>query len=62
MIKVSCELEDYSTPLMPCIKIHNSWISKRLVELEIEGKRYTLEGRDLISAVENCMNTNTLHQ
>ena len=60
MIKVTCQLEDYSSPVMPCIKVHNNWISKRLVELEVDGKRYTVDGRDLITAVENCMNINSL--
>lgn len=60
MVKVSCQLEDYSTPPMPYIYVHNNWITKRNVELEIDGKRYTVNGRDLITAVENCMNTNSL--
>lgn len=60
MIKVTCELSDYSDPAMPCIKVHNNWISKRRVELEVDGKRYTVDGHDLITAVENCMSTNNL--
>ena len=60
MIKVTCQLEDYSSPAMPCIKVHNNWISKRQVELEVDGKRYIVDGSDLITAVENCMNTNSL--
>ncbi len=59
MIKVSCQLEDYSNPPMPYIKVHNHWFSKQNVELEVDGKRYTVNGRDLITAVENCINTNS---
>ena len=60
MVKVTCQLEDYSTPAKPSIKIHNHWNTKRMVEIEIDGKRYTVCGSDLITAVENCMNTNSL--
>lgn len=60
MIKVSCQLEDYSTPPRPPVFVHNHWSTKRLVELEVDGTRYTVDGRDLIQAVENAMNTNSL--
>ena len=40
MIKVTCQLEDYSSPTMPSIKVHNDWRTKRNVELEVDGKRY----------------------
>ena len=60
MIKVTCQLEDYSSPAMPSIKVHNHWNTKRQIELEVDGKRYTVDGQDLITAVENCMNTNSL--
>ena len=60
MIKVTCQLEDYSSPTMPSIKVHNDWRTKRNVELEVDGKRYTVNGQDLIQAVQNCMATNLL--
>ena len=60
MIKVTCQIEDYSNPAMPNIKVHNNWLTKRQVELEVDGKRYTVDGRELILAVENCMNTGAL--
>ena len=60
MVRVTCQLDDYSQPAKPTIRVHNHWNSKRFVELEVEGKRYTVLGRDLITAVENCMNTNNL--
>ena len=60
MIKVTCQLEDYSSPAMPNIKVHNNWCTKKNVELEVDGKRYTVNGQDLIQAVQNCMATNLL--
>lgn len=60
MVRVTCELDDYSTPAQPSIRVHNHWNSKRFVELEIDSKRYTVSGNDLIEAIKNCMNTNSL--
>ncbi len=34
MVKITCQIEDYSNPSMPCIKVHNSWLTKRQVEIE----------------------------
>lgn len=61
MIKVTCQLEDYSSPAMPSIKVHSSWNTKRNVDLEVDGKKYTVNGNDLIQAVQNAMNTNSLY-
>lgn len=60
MIKVTCQLDDYSSLSMPSIKVHNNWNTKRNVDLEIDGERYTVNGYDLIQAVQNAMNTNSL--
>ncbi len=60
MIKVTCQLEDYSSPAMPSIKVHNNWNTKRNVDIEVDGKCYTVDGNDLIQAVQNAMNTNSL--
>lgn len=60
MIKVTCEVPDYSDPAQPSIKVHNNWNTKRMVEVEIDGKYYTVDGRDLITAIENCMSSNSL--
>ncbi len=60
MIKVTCQLQDYSSPAMPQIKVHSHWNTKRNVELEVDGKRYTVNGEDLITAVQNCMATNSI--
>ena len=58
MIKVSCELRDYSVPAKANIRVHSHWNSNRLVELEVNGERFTVNGGDLIEAVKNCSNTN----
>lgn len=57
MIKVTCELKDYSEPVKPEIRVHSHWNYNDLVELEVKGERYTVNGRDLITAVENAMKT-----
>ena len=55
-MKVTCEIKDYSDPAQPEIKVHNAWNCKdKMVELEVNGKRYTVKGRELIGAVEKCL-------
>ena len=55
-IKVTCEINDYSEPSQPCIKVHNHWNYKYLVEIEVDGKRHTVDGHELKQAVDNAMN------
>lgn len=50
-MKVTCEINDYSKPAQPCIKIHNAWGDSGKVELEIKGERYVVKADELISAV-----------
>lgn len=56
-MKITCELRDYSEPAQPSIKVNAHWNLQRFVELEIEGKKYTVLGQELIEAVKNCMNS-----
>ena len=58
MIKVTCQLTDYSNPAKPEIKVHNYWNGNKYVEVEVDGDRYVVSGTDMIEAVKNCMNTN----
>lgn len=59
MIKVTCELQDYSEPRKASVRIHNHWNVGNLVEIEINGKeRFAVNGDELIRAVNNCMNNN----
>lgn len=56
-VKVTCEIEEYSDNRKPNIRIHSHWNSNGFVELEIDGKRYTVVGKQLKTAIDNCMNT-----
>ena len=60
MIKVTCQLDDYSEPSKPSIKVHNHWNNSNLIELEVDGVRYTVSASDLIAAINNATNTNNL--
>ena len=53
-MKVTCEINDYSTPAMEEIKIHNAWADENCVVIEADGKRYTVNADELISAVQKC--------
>lgn len=57
MIKVTCEIGDYSQPRNPNIKIHSHWNNNSLIELEVEGVRYAVDGKELKRTIDNCMNT-----
>lgn len=56
-LKVTCRLNDYSEPAMPSVIINAHWNNQKLVELEVDGKKYTVDGEQLKKAVDNCMNT-----
>lgn len=56
-LKVTCRLDDYSEPAMPSVLIHSHWNDEELVKLEVDGKKYTVDGEQLKKAVDNCMNT-----
>lgn len=56
-LKVTCRLDDYSEPSMPSIIINSHWNDKDLVVLEVGEKKYTVSGRQLRKAIDNCMNT-----
>lgn len=55
-IKVTCEVPELSDTTKAIIRVHNHWNRKDLVEIEVDGKRYTVEGNGLENAVDNCMN------
>ena len=54
-MKVTVEINDYSKPSQPCIRVHNSWYDGSKVELEVKGERYIVSGEELISAVKRAM-------
>lgn len=53
-MKVTCEIEDYSNPAQPCIRVHNAWHDGSKVEVEIKGERYTVSADELISAIKRA--------
>ena len=54
-MKVTCEINDYSNPAKPHIRVHNAFAYGDHVELEVEGQRYEVDGEELISAVRRCL-------
>ena len=53
-MKVTVEIRDYSNPAKPCIKVHNAYNDGSKVELEVDGKRYTVCAEELISAIQRA--------
>ena len=53
-MKVTIELNDYSKPAMPNIRVHSSMFSSKEVELEVDGKRYVVNAEELVSAVNRA--------
>ena len=53
-MKVTVEINDYSKPSQPCIRVHNSWCDGSKVELEVKGERYTVSADELISAIKRA--------
>ena len=54
-MKITCEINDYSKPAKPRIRIHSSWSHGEMVELEVGDERFTVDGEELISAIKRCM-------
>ena len=55
-IKVTCEVSECSDTAKGRILVHNHWNRKDLVEIEVDGKRYTVDGESMKTAIDNCMN------
>lgn len=53
-MKVTIEIQDYSDPAQPCIRVHSVWQDGKKVELEIDGKRYTVLADELVSAISKA--------
>lgn len=53
-MKVTVEINDYSKPAQPCIRVHNSWCDGSKVELEVKGERFTVSADELISAIQRA--------
>ena len=57
-IKVTCEVQTYDNSAKPSIRVHSHWFDDKQVEIEVDGKRYTVVGKDLITAIEDAMSVN----
>ena len=57
-LKVTVEINEYSNPTKSLIRVHNHWNDGNMVELEVNGERYSVKGDDLKSAVSRCMQDN----
>lgn len=57
MLKVTCEVGTYNDQAKPSVKVHNHWNNDNLVELEVNGERIVVKGKELKEAINNCMNT-----
>lgn len=55
-VKVTCEINTYNEPAKPSIRLHSHWNRDAFVELEIDGTKYVINGKELKIAVDNCMN------
>lgn len=55
-IKVTCEVPECSNTGKENIRVHNHWNRKDLVEIEVGGKSYAVNGNNIKTAVDNCMN------
>jgi hypothetical protein len=53
-MKVTVEINDYSKPTQPCIRVHNAWSDGSKVELEVKGERFTVSAEELISAIQRA--------
>lgn len=54
-MKVSVEVDDYSNPAKPSIRVHNAYADRDKVEIEVDGVRHIVMGVELISAIERCL-------
>ena len=54
-MKITAKINDYSEPSKIPILVHNHWNHGDMVELEVNGERYTVKGSELISAINRCM-------
>ena len=52
---ITAEINDYSNPSHPRMRIHNHWCDGDKVEIEVDGKRYIVKGSEIISAIQKCM-------
>lgn len=59
-IDVTCEVKNYDNPAKSKLRVHSHWNDSNMVEVEVvaTGERYTVLGTDLITAIQDALNTN----
>jgi hypothetical protein len=52
------EVDDKEVPIgmFRSLKVLSHWNRRELVVIEVNGKKYTVEGDDLMAAIENAQN------
>ncbi len=55
-IKVTCQVDNYDDPQKASIKIDNHWVDNTMIVITVGEQERTVLGRDLITAIRNCMN------
>lgn len=53
-MRVLCEIDDYSNPKQPKIKIHSKSFDGTMIDLEINNIKYTVCADELISAINKA--------
>tara|TARA_R100001143_G_scaffold61969_1_gene64025 strand:+ start:1230 stop:1427 length:198 start_codon:yes stop_codon:yes gene_type:complete len=61
-ININCEINTYPNELEDKgkVRVKNHWQSSEKVVIFFDDKSVTVLGRDLITAIENCMNCGDL--
>lgn len=54
-MKITIEVLDKSTPMKPNLRVHSHWNYNDCVELEINGDRQVVNGKELIYAIQCCI-------
>lgn len=55
-VRVTCEVDTCNDTAKPSIRIHNHRNRNDCVELEVDGNRYVVSGKEMKIAIDNCMN------
>lgn len=53
-MKITCEINDYSKPKQPKIKIHSKSFDTTMIDIEINNIKYTVCADELISAINKA--------
>lgn len=57
-LKITVEVSDKSSTAKPNIRVHNHYNYNDCVELEMNGERQIINGKELIYAIQCCIGCN----